>query len=338
MRVLITGGNGLVGRPISEKFVRNGWEVRVIGIEPDCEMAGIRYTQCDILDIEALSEQVEGCDAIVHLAAIPSPVHHPNSVLFNVNVSGTYHVFEAAAKAGVKRIAQASSINALGGYWGCDDRQLDYFPLDENHPLHTTDAYSFSKQMVESIADYYWRRAGITSVSLRLPAVWTNETIRKRGLQQNLATKRERLNAFLQLPRDEQRKRLAEVRQHILQLRARHIMEFESVQSGAFERESRADDWLWSSFFVDRYDYWTFIHSDDSTQAFERAVTADFVGAHPLFVNSDRNYLNVESETLLAVFYPEVRRRSKKLEGAAALVSYDRARQLIGYEARVHGI
>jgi len=153
MRVLITGGNGLVGRPISEKFVRNGWEVRVIGIEPDCEMAGIRYTQCDILDIEALSEQVEGCDAIVHLAAIPSPVHHPNSVLFNVNVSGTYHVFEAAAKAGVKRIAQASSINALGGYWGCDDRQLDYFPLDENHPLHTTDAYSFSKQMVESIAD-----------------------------------------------------------------------------------------------------------------------------------------------------------------------------------------
>ena len=115
-------------------------------------------------------------------------------------------------------------------------------------------------------------------------------------------------------------------------------MEFESIQAGTFERESRSDDWLWSSFFFDRYNYWAFIHTDDSTQAFERAVTADFAGAHPLFVNSDRNYLGVESETLLAVFYPEVSRRSKKLEGAAALVSNDRVGRLIGYEAGVHGI
>ena len=338
MRVLITGGAGLVGRPITEKFVGNGWDVRVIGIEPTCEIEGIRYVQCDILDFEALAEQVEGCDAIVHLAAIPSVVHHPNAVVFKVNVAGAYNVFEAAAKAGVKRIAQASSINALGGYWGCDDRQFDYFPLDENHPLHTTDAYSLSKQMVEDIADYYWRRAAISSASFRLPAVWSDALIKRRRLRGHLADKREQFRAFLKRPRHEQRGRLADVRQHVLRLRARHIMEYEARRAGAFESEARLDDWLWSSYFFDRYNYWTFIHTDDSTQAFERAVTADFSGAHPLFVNSDRNYLGVESETLLAVFYPEVKRRVKKLVGAAALVSNDRAADLIGYEAAVHRI
>ena len=136
----------------------------------------------------------------MHLAAIPNTRRCPNPTLFNINVSGTYNVFEAAAKAGVKRIAQASSINAVGGFWGCDDRRLDYFPLDENHPLHTTDAYSFSKQMVEEIANYYWRRAGITSVSFRLPAVWTSAMIEERRLREDLAVKREELGAFLRLP------------------------------------------------------------------------------------------------------------------------------------------
>ena len=159
MRILITGGAGLVGTPISERFLQLGWDVRVIGVDRDCPISGVDYRVCDIRDAAALEKQVEGCDAIVHLAAIPSPRTHPNPELFHINVAGTYNVFEAAARAGIKRIVQASSINAIGGYWGCDDRRYDYFPLDEAHPLHTTDAYSFSKQLVEEIAAYYWRRA-----------------------------------------------------------------------------------------------------------------------------------------------------------------------------------
>ena len=155
MRVLITGGAGLVGSPISQRFVSLGWDVRVIGIDADCPIAGVDYRQCDIMDVAALSRQVEGCDAIIHLAAIPSTRTHPNETVFNVNVAGAYNVFEAAARAGVKRIAQASSINAVGGYWGCDDRRYDCFPFDEEMPLFTTDVYSFSKQMVEEIAAYY---------------------------------------------------------------------------------------------------------------------------------------------------------------------------------------
>ena len=134
MRILITGGAGLVGSPISERFVSLGWDVRVIGIDSDCPIKGVQYSQCDILDVAALARHVEGCDAIVHLAAIPTTRTHPNETLFDINVTGTYNVFEAASRAGVKRIAQASSINAIGGYWGCDDRRYDYFPLDEDLP------------------------------------------------------------------------------------------------------------------------------------------------------------------------------------------------------------
>ncbi len=338
MRVLITGGAGHVGKPISERFAYNGWDVRVIGIEADCDIAGISYKQCDILDYPSLLEQVDGCDAIVHLAAIPSTLTHPNPRLFEINVAGTYNIFEAAARAGVKRIAQASSINALGGYWGCDDRQFDYFPLDEAHPTHTTDAYSFSKQLVEEIAAYYWRRAGISSASFRLPAVWSDEVIAKRGLPESLASKREKLDEFRQLPLSEQKQRLATARAEALRLRARHSMEFDAVQAGEFDRDASQDDWLFSAYFFDRYNYWTYIHTDDSTQAFERAIIADFEGAHPLFANSDRNYLDYDSEVLLSIFFSDVQGRSKPIARADTLVSFDRARDLLGFEPTVSGL
>jgi nucleoside-diphosphate-sugar epimerase len=332
MRVLITGGQGRVGTPVSQKFVENGWDVRVISVEPESKLDGITYTQCNILDFAAVKEQVQGCDAIVHLAAIPSTLSHPSPELFNINVSGTYNVYQAAADAGIKRVVQASSINALGSYWGCDDRQFDYFPLNEDHPLYTTDAYSFSKQMVEDIAAYYWRRDGISSASFRFPGVWTKDMVASGNIKQRVTDKRQKLEEFINLPQAEQDKQLANARDRALQGRASRIMEYDARQSGLHEQHMFDDDWLWSIYFFDRYNYWSYIHTDDSTQAIEKAITADYEGAHPLFVNSDVNYLNYDSETLLRVFFPDVTERSKLIQGADTLVSYDKARDLLGYE------
>ena len=331
MRVLITGGAGHVGKPICEQFVLNGWDVQVIDTAPDPQVDGVSYAHCDIRDFAAVARQVEGCDAIVHLAAIPSTMTHPEASLFRINVAGAYNVFEAAERAGVKRIAQASSINAVGGYWGCDDRQFDYFPLDENHPPHTTDAYSFSKQLVEEIAAYYQRRSGIDSISFRMPAVWSDASIAKGELRESLLQRRQLLDEFLTKPLAARRKRLAEARVRALELRARRVQEYDAISAGAFDRDA-IDDWLLRAYFFDRFNYWAFIHTDDSTQAFEKALTTDFRGAHALFVNSDLNYLNYDSEALLSLFFPDVSRRAKALEGAETLVSIDRARDLIGFE------
>ena len=337
MRVLITGGAGHVGKPICQKFVGNGWDVRVIDLASECDIEGLSYTQCDILDFAALEKQVEGCDAIVHLAAIPTTMTHPESTVFEINVAGSYNVFEAAERAGVKRIAQASSINAFGGYWGCDDRQFDYFPLDEDHPLHTTDVYSLSKQLVEEVAAYYQRRSGINSVSFRFPAVWSEAFIEAQNLRANYAAMQAHLDNFQRLPPARQRERLNDARQKTLALRARRAQEYDAVQAGIFDREN-IEDWLLSAYFFDRFNYWTFIHTDDSTQAFEKAVTADYQGAHALFVNSDQNYLNYDAEALLSLFFPEVRRRSKTLHGAEALVNIERVRELIGFEPTARSI
>lgn len=337
MRVLITGGAGHVGVPICEKFALNGWDVHVIDAAPEPQIEGLSYAQCDIRDFASLSRQVESCDAIVHLAAIPSTMTHPDATLFGINVAGTYNVFEAAERAGIKRIAQASSINAFGGYWGCDDRQYDYFPLDEAHPLHTTDAYSFSKQLVEEIAAYYQRRSGIDSISFRLPAVWSDATIAEQNLRENLLQRRQLLDEFIHKPPSEQRDKLAEASARALDLRARRVQEYDAVSAGAFDREA-IDDWLLRAWFFDRFNYWAFIHTDDSTQAFEKAITADFRGAHALFVNSDLNYLKADSEALLSLFFPDVSRRSKTIQGADSLVSIDRSRDLIGFAPTVRSI
>lgn len=336
MRILITGGTGRVGRPITEKFIANGWSVRVIGAEPDCDIEGITYTQCDIRDYEAVQEQVEGCEAIVHLAAIPHTLSHPAHDIFSINVSGTYNLFEAASKAGIKRIAQASSINAIGSYWGFDDRKFDYFPLDEDHNRYTTDVYSFSKQMVEDLAQHFWQRDCIVSTSFRMPGVWTSQPNVEK--QKRFIEQCQKLDEFITLPDAEQKRQIAEVREQVLAYRAGRFYDYEARQSGADVGQGDFDNWLWSSYFADRYNYWSFVHTDDTTQAFEKAITADYEGAHPLFINSDKNYLNYDSETLLRMFFPDVKERRKPIRGSDTLISNDRARDLIDYEPSVHSI
>lgn len=338
MRVMITGGAGLVGAPISRRFAQLGWDVRVVGIDPDCDLAGVRYAQCDIRDFDALKAHLHGCDAIVHLAAIPSTRTHPNAELFHINVAGTFNVFEAAEQTGVKRIAQASSINAIGGFWGCDDRRYDYFPLDEAHPLHTTDAYSYSKQMVEEIAAYYQRRAGINSVSFRLPAVWSDQGIDISALKSRAAKLRKHLSDFAQLPESQQHLQLADARARADALRAKKPMELDGLRAGIFEREAPQDDWLFDAMFYGRFNFWTFIHTDDSTAAFELALTSDIEGAHPLFANSDRNWLGLPTESLLRLFYPEAPRRTRKIAGDESPVSIERARQLLGFAPQVRAL
>ena len=88
-----------------------------------------------------------------------------------MNGTGTYNVYQAAAEESIKRIVSASLINALGFNFGVQPFAHSYFPLDEQHPVQTTDVYSLSKQFLEETAMYFWRRDGSSSVCLRLPAV-----------------------------------------------------------------------------------------------------------------------------------------------------------------------
>ncbi len=330
MRVLITGGAGHVGRAMTQRFVQNGWDVHVIGLEKDAKIAGATYTTCDIMDYASVREQVRGCHAIVHLAAYASPNITTGSPTFAVNTSGTFNVFEAADAEGIKKIVQASSINAFGSVWGTVEISPEYFPIDEAHRTFTTDPYSFSKAVVEDIGAYYWRRSGIASVALRLPYVYPNANLHSEKFEQERAQMKVHLDAFAVLPDDERNQRLNAMKSRVMDFRRERRMELPS--SAGVPSGYPTDDWLWHVCLLDRFDFWAYIDDRDAAQAAEKSLTAEYEGSHALFINADSNRAGYDSQTLSRVFFPQVTTFKRPVTGTQALVSIDKARKLIGFE------
>ena len=324
-RVLITGGAGRVGRAVTARFVAHGWDVRVLDIVPDVQIEGAEYVQCDLNDYPKLREAVHGCQAIVHLAAIPSPGMASGPDLFHINVAGTFNVFEAADAEGIGRIVQASSINAMGCAWNLVDMDIQYLPVDEAHPSSTTDPYSFSKKLVEDIGDYYWRRSGISSIGLRFPAVWAPEHLTSKTFLQERDQMQHLLHTFAQLPESERAARLEVARKQVLEYRAQRNME---RPKGAWDLLT--DDWLARAYHGGRFNFWAYIDNRDAAQSVEKAVIADFEGSHPLFVVNDHNWTGYSSQKLAEIFFPNVPVKTP-LEGDATLMSLEKAKSLIGF-------
>ena len=88
-------------------------------------------------------------------------------MVHNNNVVGSYNILRAAAELGIKRVCQASSVNATGASYSRWPR-YDYFPLDEEHPTYNEDPYSLSKWICEQQGDSFARRyEDMTIASLR---------------------------------------------------------------------------------------------------------------------------------------------------------------------------
>jgi nucleoside-diphosphate-sugar epimerase len=158
MKLAVTGGNGGIGRAIIELALERGDEVVSIDrTEPGEPRDGVRQVQVDIADYDAVLAELAGCDAAIHMAAIPFPFRDPDHVVHNNNVVGSYNVMRAAIECGIRRICQASSVNAIGLSYSREGH-FDYFPIDEEHPNSTEEAYGLSKWICEQQADTFVRR------------------------------------------------------------------------------------------------------------------------------------------------------------------------------------
>jgi len=168
MKIAVTGGSGGIGRAITDLALSRGHEIVSIDrVEPADPIAGVRYVLADAGDYDALVAAFAGCDAMIHMAAIPNPMKDPNHVVHNNNVVGSYNAMRAAVENGIMRICQASSVNAIGQAYSRTPR-YDYFPIDEDHPNYAEDPYSLSKWICEQQADAFARRyEGISIASLR---------------------------------------------------------------------------------------------------------------------------------------------------------------------------
>ena len=122
--VLITGGAGYIGAPLSKELKASGRRVRVLDrllhgqedIAQDLERDGVEVVRADLRDVEARRRALDGTDAVVHLAAIvgdPACGRDPVESQ-EVNVEGTKAIVADARAAGVKRLVFASTCSNYG--------------------------------------------------------------------------------------------------------------------------------------------------------------------------------------------------------------------------------
>jgi nucleoside-diphosphate-sugar epimerase len=182
VRIAVTGGNGSVGTAVIEAALARGDEVVNIDRTASTDArAGVTSVAADVTDYDALLAAFAGCDALIHLAAIPWPFKHPDHIVHNNNVIGSYNAMHAAISNGITRICQASSVNAIGLSYSREGH-FDYFPIDEKHPNHTEEPYGLSKWICEQQADTFVRRYPDLSIaSIRFHWVVADRSIAAQG-------------------------------------------------------------------------------------------------------------------------------------------------------------
>ena len=160
MKIALTGGSGRLGQAIQAEALRRGHGVVSIDLMQPASQEpapNLRFIKADTSSFEQLEKAFEGCDALIHMAAIPSPGRLPDHQVHNNNVVGSYNALRAAVEQGITSVCLASSVNAVGLLFSQNPR-FDYFPIDEAHPNYCEDPYSLSKWIGEQQADAFARR------------------------------------------------------------------------------------------------------------------------------------------------------------------------------------
>ncbi len=167
-KYVVTGGAGFIGSTLVRTLLNAGGEVAVI----DNLLSGheknvlevrdrIKLHILDIRDGTAIAPVIDGADTVFHLAAIPSV---PRSIdeprpSHEVNIDGTFEVFNAAAKGKVRRLVYAASSSAYG-----DSETL---PKIETMPAKPKSPYAVQKYVGELYASVFTSCFGLETVALR---------------------------------------------------------------------------------------------------------------------------------------------------------------------------
>lgn len=167
MRVAVTGGSGRLGRAVIAAGIERGHTlVHIDRVPPPTgtDHPAVVYVSADVADYGALEAAIQGCDALIHLAALTAPGLEADPEKHHINVMASYNALQAAAAVGITRVCLASSVNAIGHEFSRAPR-YDYFPIDEQHPARPEDAYSLSKWIGEQQADAFARRYDHLSIA-----------------------------------------------------------------------------------------------------------------------------------------------------------------------------
>ncbi|GLV59351.1 NAD-dependent epimerase [Dictyobacter sp. S3.2.2.5] len=175
--VLITGADGLIGSHLTQAL-KPDYQLKLITAKP---VEGETAIQTDIVDMDTMVQACQGVDSVVHLAASPA-VDTPWEEILHNNIIGTYTVYEAARRAGVKQVIFASSNHAVGSYEeeyvrkaASGKREM----LDHLILAQPDSYYGVSKVFGEAMGAYYANHQGLRVICIRIG--WINPDNEPKG-------------------------------------------------------------------------------------------------------------------------------------------------------------
>jgi nucleoside-diphosphate-sugar epimerase len=277
-KIAVTGGSGKAGRAVVRDLLEHGHDVlnvdRVPSAESSTPDSPAPFLIADLTDLgetlEALSggDAMPGIEAVVHLAAIPSPVHATANLVFATNITSTHTVFAAAARLKLQRVVWASSETTLGLPF---DTPPDYAPVDEQHELRPESSYALSKVLGEEAARQFSRWTGIPHIGLRFSNIM------------------ERLD-------------------------------YERFPS------------FWDDPAKRKWNLWSYVDESHVAESVRRALEADVRGADAFIIAARDTVMRAPSRELMNEVFPGVP-VAPELEEHGTLLSIDKARRVLGYEA-----
>lgn len=160
-KLVLTGAAGNLGSHLREPLSQMCEELVSTDIAEDIGTLypGETYVRADLADMSQIAPLLDGADMVIHFGAIVD--ERPFPELLGPNFVGSYNIWEAGQKAGVRRIVYASSIHAVGMY-----PKSEFVGIDAPHRPDTF--YGLAKCFTEDLGRMYWEKRGIESVHLRI--------------------------------------------------------------------------------------------------------------------------------------------------------------------------
>jgi nucleoside-diphosphate-sugar epimerase len=176
-RVLVTGLSGLIGRAL-RKEIEGRTELSALNRSA---VEGLPCHRADVANLDAIVPAFEGVDTVVHLSAEAGSPNPPWSIILGTNVTGTYNVYEAARRAGVRRVVFASSGATVSGIESETPYRdlvagrydgLTRWPLVTHlSPVRPAGLYGVSKVWGEALGRQYADSHGLSVLCVRIGRV-----------------------------------------------------------------------------------------------------------------------------------------------------------------------
>jgi len=159
-KIVLTGALGVLGQTLRAPLARMCDALVSVDLHEGAEtLPNETYARADVSVMAEIAPHLAGAEVVVHFAAIPD--ERPFEELLGPNFVGAYNVWEASARAGVRRIVYASSVHAVG-MWETNAG------IDADAPHRPDTFYGLSKCFAEDMGRMYWEKRGLEAVCLRI--------------------------------------------------------------------------------------------------------------------------------------------------------------------------